>query len=138
MTFSSLRAQAPTDVYHVDRTAEKRICHLPLLYFLPNSAELDPDYLSDLAFIAYYLKKNRRLKLRLRPEIAPHPDDPARKLLTEERLSYLIWLLEDRYKIPPKRIIRDEYAQLSRNYRGNPPAIPVTKRRILCECEWKK
>ena len=135
---SQLHAQLIPEVYHIDRTPEERICHLPEIYFKANSAELEPCSLEDMAFLAHIMQKNRKFTLKIKTTISPNPGDATHKLLTEERLSYFTWLMKDRFGIPAKRIVRDEYRQLSRGYSPEQSKLTLDRRRLECDCVWGK
>ena len=134
----SVYAQIIPEVYHIDRTPEARICHLPEIYFKLNSAELETSYLEDLAFLAHLMYKNKTLAIRIKPSISPHSGDANHKLLTEERLTYFTWIMEDKFGIAPERIIRDNYLDLSRGYSPDQSTLPIDLRRMECSCVWDK
>jgi len=130
-------AQNLPDVYQLDRTAEKKTCYLPDIYFKSNTAEVEETYLEDMAFIAYLMKKHKKIKIRVHAEIIPNPYNTRGKLLTEERLSYFTWLMKDRFGINPKRILKPEYSQLTRGYTPAQSALALDKQKLACDCVWK-
>ena len=134
----SVNAQIISDIFHIDRTPEERICSLPKIYFKAHTAELEQTSLEDMAFLAYIMQKNRKITLKVRTTISPNPEDATHKLLTEERLSYFIWLMKDRYGIPEKRIAREDYRQLSRGYSPEQSKLPLDRRSLECDCVWGK
>lgn len=131
-------AQAPADAYTIDRTPDQRICDLPMIYFQPGTADLEPGYELDLAFLAHLMKKYRKIDIRLQPDLAPAPNDAEGRLLLQERLDFLIIYLHEEYGIRKKRFVRQEYRNISRGYEppmGPPP--PLVDRRIMCDCVWE-
>ena len=133
LTFS----QPSPYVYQVDRTENAKTCYLPPIYFKVNSAEIDEDYLEDMAFIAYLMKKYKKIKIKVQAEIIPNPFDTRIKLLTQERMTYFTWLMKDKFGINPKRILQPEYTQLTRGYSPYQSALAMDKRKLACDCVWK-
>lgn len=129
--------QHTPDVFQLDRTAEKKTCYLPDIYFKANSAEVDPSILEDMAFIAYLMKKHRKIKIRVRAEVSPNPYDTEVKLLTQERLSYFTWLMKDRFGIKSKRILTTEYSEITRGYTPYQSTLALDRRKLACDCVWK-
>ena len=111
--FSVCFAQNSPDVFQVDRNSEKKTCYLPPIYFKVNSAEIEDVYLEEMAYIAYVMKKHKKIKISVQAEVSPNPFDSEVKLLTQERLNNFTQLMKERFGIKAKRILQTEYAQLS-------------------------
>lgn len=138
--FSTLcfsQMQANPDIFQIDRTSEKRTCYLPAIYFKTNSAEVEERYMEDMAFIAYLMKKYKKIKIRVQAEVSPNPYDTQVKLLTQERLSYFTWLMKDKFGIKSKRILTTEYTQLTRGFTPYQSTLAMDRRKLACECVWK-
>ncbi len=136
LIYCSCFSQNEPDVFQLDRTAETKTCYLPPIYFKVNSAEVDEDYLEDMAFIAYLMKKHKKIKIRIQAEISPSPYDTRVKLLTQERFTYFTWLMKDKFGIKSKRILQTEYTELTRGYTPYQSALAMDKRKLACDCVW--
>lgn len=137
LPFLICSGQNSPDIFQLDRTAEKKTCYLPYIYFKANSAEVDESYLEDMAFIAHLMKKHRKIKIQVYAEVTPNPSDTEVKLLTQERLSYFTWLMKDRFGIKSKRILTTEYSQLTRGYTPYQSTLALDRRKLACDCVWK-
>jgi len=130
-------AQDSPDIFQVDRTAEKRTCYLPPIYFKANSAEVEDIYMEDMAFIAHIMKKHKKIRIRVQAEIIPNPYNTQIKLLTEERLNYFTGLMKERFGIKSKRILTPEYTHLTRGYTPYQSTLALDRRKLACDCVWK-
>ena len=133
-----LQAQALVDVFQVDRNTEKRICALPDIYFVASTAEIDAVNKEDIKYLAQMLKKHKRLKIKLQPEVVPHPQDASRKILADERLSHIEEILHHKYEVHRDRILRDPYRELSRGYVGGQTENSISLSKITCNCIWTR
>ncbi len=129
---------AESESFGINRTPEGRKCHLPIIYFEPESILLTQGYEVDLAYLAYLMLKYKKLQVRIRPDVLPAPDNVAARLLLEERLSFLVAYMNNQHGISRDRFVRDQYKDLSRGYEPEiTPVLPLVKRRIVCECVWE-
>ncbi|MDP5171856.1 MAG: hypothetical protein NWR72_16525 [Bacteroidia bacterium] len=129
--------QGIPEIFGVKRTPDSRSCELPIIYFVSGTMQLESGYEQELRYLAYLMKKYKRMEVKLMPDVPPGPDDVASRLLLEERLSYMVAYMEQEFGIKRKRFIREEYKDISRGYEAPlPPPLPIEKRRVLCECVW--
>lgn len=137
----SVQATAQTEaiIFGIKRSPEIRQCNLPMVYFTSGTIQLEAGYELELKYLAHTMKKYRKMNIRIRPDVVPAPVDVNNRLLLEERLSYIVAYMESEYGIKRERFIRDEYKDISRGYEAPiAPQPPLVRRRVVCECVWKK
>lgn len=139
LPFAQATAQTEAIIFGIKRSPDIRQCTLPMVYFASGTIQLETGYELELKYLAHAMKKYRKMNIRIRPDVIPAPGDVSNRLLLEERLSYIVAYMESEYGIRRRRFIREDYKDISRGYEAPiAPQPPLVRRRVVCECVWKK